>query len=386
MNLQEINAEIQKIETLLANEDYHAAGDDEIQAEKYRAGAEAITEFDPDMAIKWQGKASELDQFREKMGTAKASAASKTQATLDKDQKKQSRDDIKQLAVQYRNARMAKSKDVYANLSETEKRNVETELSGIKARLMQDDFGKYLVGAVDNDVDVGLDATPEPVSGPAKLNLKELRTQYSKMVADSKNVDATILDLEGDIDDLAEIHGDTKVKSLRDHIDRLKAQKVEKYTRSEKRRIEGKGEFKDLKKRAYNQKPIYSALAEFRKSPADVSTRSNALNLVLRKESGAAIGSNEYASKLQTWLGDDEFESYISDMGGWKGYLAIKAGAGEQMALSKLAEYLGKVNPSKIETSLQSYLEDDVMDYYQDTKGSQAGATAKSKVIIKGWK
>lgn len=137
----------------------------------------------------------------------------------------------------------------------------------------------------------------------------------------------------------------------------------EQYDASEARRKEGKEETKDLKARALAQKPIFGALKTLLSNPADVTSKVNALNMVLRKESGAAIGSGEYANKLQAWLGPDDYANYIDELGGWKQWLAIKSGAGELTALRLMGKYVSKVPTEKISSAMNDYLEEDVVRY-----------------------
>jgi hypothetical protein len=302
---------------------------------------------------------------------------------------------INQLAVQYRNARLAMTSETWKNLPQSEKDQVLRELASNRAELAKmGPTARALIAATDEEIKV-----PSGVSvggsNTEKLNNDNLggglpefkapefddkpKFDYDKAkgVLNSLAVDAdkngridNISNFDDALDNLVTTSGlgenDDAIKRLKkyaanlikdidenyraevDKNNRIKDDQryADKMKRDETWRTEDKNF--ELEKEATKFQPIYGSYRRLRDNPTDISAKSDALTRLLRDESGAAIAETEYLGRLRSVLPDDKFKELSKKLSGVGRWIAGATGLENERMESIMFEYLGFMDSNKM--------------------------------------
>lgn len=174
------------------------------------------------------------------------------------------------------------------------------------------------------------------------------------------------------------------IKSLKDPRDLqlrkegISVQKQQFATGQEYKKEESKkAEDIDLEKRAEKVMPIYGAYSRLKSNPSDISARSEALNVLLRKESGAAIGRDEVLSRINTMLPPEDYNNLINETGGLKGWLANTTGNENLLMIQTIRKYLPKMDLNKSLPILRDQIGSDRVFNYLESNRQQKSEPVK---------
>lgn len=412
--IAEIDRKILEIENLLSDPDYQGASSEDIQLQKYEAGAEAIAEYDPKEAMRLRTQAENIRLQRGKITQGIGERKAKAETAAQVREQKTSEDRIKQLAVQYRDSRRTRTKDIWENMPEDEKIQVDRELSGIRQTLSSSDFGKYLIGRVDKGASEKeiLNTSEKAEAQPKKeISVNEIRdtiTERSQDVDERDGIIDNIVGIESYIDDVTSGLGenDERVIQIKNHLSRLKKNISDKFQQSEQEEERKFGRAKifrgearaktleeerrqiDVEKRASKLTPIYGVFDRLKKEPNSKRAKADALNRLLRDESGAAIGKDEVQQRLQTVLPDAEYDNLMSEVGGIKGWIANATGNENLMMIRVMNDYLDKMNTDKLLDAISDRVIGDkkAFEYLEENYVPFSEQKQKPKIKIEGWK
>ena len=93
---------------------------------------------------------------------------------------------------------------------------------------------------------------------------------------------------------------------------------------------------------------LLRALEKLESGDATANNKSEAITTILRKESGAAIGQEEYQNRVQDLLGPDDYRRMTSELTGLGLTFAswLDSGMGDQRVTAIYRKYLEKVPES----------------------------------------
>lgn len=128
----------------------------------------------------------------------------------------------------------------------------------------------------------------------------------------------------------------------------------------------------DLEKRAEKVMPIYGAYNRLKTNPNDITTRNDAMNRLLRDESGAAIGKDEVLNRLATVLDPADYKEMVSELGGLKGWVAGTTGNENLLMIQSMEKYLGKMKTDRMLNILRDRIGSErVFNYLEQSKPTQ---------------
>lgn len=341
---------------------------------------------------------------------------------------------VNQLAVQYRNARLAMTSETWKNLPQSEKDQVLRELASNRAELAKmGSTARALIAATDEEIKIPTNVGVVGVKAEktADNNLGGELPEFKVPEFDDKpsfNYDkakgvlnslAVDVDKNGRIDKLSEFEdalnnlvltsglgeNDESIKRLKKYAlnlvkdiednynanvaknDRIKDDqryqaKIERDAiwRAEDKKIE-------LEKEAAKYQPIYGSYRRLRDNPTDISAKSDALTRLLRDESGAAIAETEYLSRLRSVLPEDKFKELSKKLSGAGRWIAGAVGLENERMESIMFEYLGFMDSNKMLAVLKDRTGmGAVYDYLEENyKGfePQGSAPTKRRKVVK---
>lgn len=253
---------------------------------------------------------------------------------------------------------------------------VKQQAQALKDALMQDPYGVELLGQFGDVVDNKLD--PSAV----ETTIKNAKDELPR---------------DGEIDGYAEIVSaieswgnqnrlspkDPMMQSLYKVLEAKKESISDAFQKAESKRLEGKGTTEDIEKRAEKVIPVYGVYKRLKENPNDIATRGDAMNRLLRDESGAAIGKDEVISRLQTILPTNEYENLVSETGGIKGWVANSTGNENLLNIQVMSKYLGKMDVQKMCNILKDRVGGQkVFDYLEKTYKTDEDLQRSKKPVL----
>lgn len=125
--------------------------------------------------------------------------------------------------------------------------------------------------------------------------------------------------------------------------------------------------------------PLFKANQRLQATPQDIPTRRTALNLALRKETGAVIGADEFDAMMSTVLPPADYSRYKKETQNlWVDFAGLTSDKLKESFLKRVSEgYLGNIDSGK----LYQYLDDKIpADYYQKkTAGKKTAEAPKTE-------
>jgi hypothetical protein len=303
-------------------------------------------------------------------------------------------DNIKAIASGYRNNKMLIASPQWTNLTTEQRQNTLAEMNGQKKTLEKTDLGKGLIGSIEEQTPNAIQTAQETTQEKPKIDADKVRQDLKGMALDVNPKDGVIDNIEDIKFKLNQIIsasglGDTdpNVKSLRSYIEELETSSQKKFNASEERRLESKQDIKSIQDKATAVTPIYGVYRRLKENPTDEIAVADAMNRLLRDESGAAIGKDEVLSRMQTVLPKDAYEELASKLGGVSGLLAKYFDVDELLRSRALNQYFSKVDRSKLKNVLRDRIgNSDVFNYLEKnykTDSSQSKNSKTGRVVVK---
>jgi hypothetical protein len=123
--------------------------------------------------------------------------------------------------------------------------------------------------------------------------------------------------------------------------------------------------------------PSWEAVSALKAKPNDITAKRMALNVKLRKETGAAIGANEFTDMMSFVLPQDTYRKFVSETTGLGSILSGMVSNDARYAyMKRVAEkYLNDVDVGK----LSKYIDDSISkQYYRRSEKAESGPQAGS--------
>lgn len=152
------------------------------------------------------------------------------------------------------------------------------------------------------------------------------------------------------------------------------------YSRTQQAKSEGRAAANDRISQDEKFQPLWTSIQALKSNP-NVSNVRAALNLALRKETGAVIGADEFENMMSTVLPESDYRQFKAETQGLKNTLLGMASdtIREQELQRTVERYLNRVNPDR----LYNYVDSKVpKDYYQrnTSLGKNTPAQSSAKV------
>jgi len=135
------------------------------------------------------------------------------------------------------------------------------------------------------------------------------------------------------------------------------------YSRTQQAKSEGRAAANDRISQDEKFQPLWTSIQALKSNP-NVSNVRTAINLALRKETGAVIGADEFENMMSTVLPESDYRQFKAETQGLKNTLLGMASdkIREQELQRTVERYLNRVNPDR----LYNYVDSKVpKDYYQ---------------------
>lgn len=178
--------------------------------------------------------------------------------------------------------------------------------------------------------ELGVDNLPDGVIDDVlalERKLGEIRTKYGVSAADMQEVTAAREKLE------------TTLKSKYDAAEKKKSDQLDRKLKEEAAAGATWSINKERAKQAY---------MDLQRSPDDFTYRTEALDLLLRSETGAAISKGETLSRLVTLLGPEKGKEVMNSISGIPGFIATKLQADEQFTAGLVAKYVDELDMNRV--------------------------------------
>lgn len=276
-------------------------------------------------------------------------------------------------------------------------------LATLEQRGVQPDDPRYLAAKKNVEFTAGLMAdrgllpttdVDNPTETPEEKKLKEANIKTARDKAD-EIITKELVDADNDgyvdtgsativkkkLSDLALEYNininDQKWKDVYDWYD-TKANALEKATKGKREKADEARRNSEFARKLADDRAAVGALAlaykKLQTNPNDKTYKSSALTSILRKESGASIGSSEFMGRMKEWLSPSDYQSLQDDMSGVGMLIAGKlSDNAADIWGSKIADkYLDKVNSDKLFEFVGAILP----DYAKTPAAGGAGAGA----------
>lgn len=309
------------------------------QSSGFQAAAEAMMPYDPTGAFNLMDKRAQTDIDRQRLMMQGQNKTRKTQL------EQLWKDNTRALTQARKNQ---ESPDII--------KKYEDNIAAIETQLKEID--PYTWGASVGGGS-GAGGTKENVEKAVAEGKELVRNAVDvKDINGAKGADGIIDDialLETTISDLRTKYGISSadlspvvnyLESKKDEIDKGYKAKLEKedkaFEQAMKKRSEAGASWSiqlERAKQAYN---------DLKANPSDFSYRNEALDVLLRNETGAAIAKQETMNRLSTLLPPSESLRMQESVGGVSGFLATKLQADETFTANLVKNYLGKVDVDRV--------------------------------------
>lgn len=210
------------------------------------------------------------------------------------------------------------------------------------------------------------------------------------VIDDIDNIRATIRDWAvAELERLG-VSSDPKVTSIVNSLNESLNKRAEtiakKYESSEGRRKEAKAESKTAAERKSTFEKDYKAMNLYAREMTDNSEpqmKRAAINVVLRKETGAAIGADEFKNLMSTMLDSQDYAELTSDLANTANYISGMIGGKQPLQESLVTKYTAKVKANRYKDYIEKQTPKEYLDILnKDTKNEP---TKKGSFVIKGW-
>ena len=164
--------------------------------------------------------------------------------------------------------------------------------------------------------------------------------------------------------------GASQVKSeLREKVQNL----VATQTRLRGLAREAKEDKRKMDERVADAGALLRALGKLESGDATANTKSEAITTILRKESGSAIGQEEYQNRVQDLIGPDDYRRMTDELTGLGLTFAswLNSGMGDQRVTAIYRKYLEKVPESELIDFTKALIPDDVLREWRKRDRSQ---------------
>lgn len=178
--------------------------------------------------------------------------------------------------------------------------------------------------------ELGVDNLPDGVIDDVlalERKLGEIRTKYGVSAADMQEVTAAREKLE------------TTLKSKYDAAEKKKSDQLDRKLKEEAAAGATWSINKERAKQAY---------MDLQRSPDDFTYRTEALDLLLRSETGAAISKGETLNRLVTLLGPEKGKEVMNSISGIPGFIATKLQADEQFTAGLVSKYVDELDMNRV--------------------------------------
>ena len=176
----------------------------------------------------------------------------------------------------------------------------------------------------------------------------------------------------------------TYLQSKKDEVKQSYSARVEKAERAKAEARAAKGDERakagDELSQDEKYKAMWNANQRLKAAPDDVTAKRTAMNLALRKETGAVIGADEFDAMMSTVLSTADYNRFKSETQSLKADLLGMANDDLREAyLKRIGErYLGNVDSGKLYT----YMDDKIPDgYYKRAKAEKKAGPAGAPVV-----
>ena len=265
---------------------------------------------------------------------------------------------IKEMAVQFRNYAGLIGSTNWNNFSDTQKKDILAGYKGLHTQLAKTELGRALIGQVEAETPDAKNIVDTDKTTTTGLDNEGLTQQIKNQFATLDKPETETIENLGIIKKTLEearkkagvSETDTDYIMLKQFIDDTAKERAEfareKYTKGK----ESRAEQLDKSEKAADYGLMVSGLETLKNKPSDATTLNSVLTSLLRIESGASIGSDEYVNRAKDYMSPEDYESFVNELS--SPILALKdkilSGTAKNDIMRIQSKYIAKMNADKI--------------------------------------